>query len=97
LGYVGTPELLKSHPWVLNKNEILKRKCFLALFGTITTAIHFAWFCGAKKITFIGCNPSSGSFEHDPRMGGKMIYGPEKVHENTLLLPQYFDIQVEHL
>jgi len=88
---------ISKHSWLLDRNEVLKRNRFLALFGTITTAIHFAWFCGAKKITFIGCNPFSGSIEHDPRVGGKMIYSPEMVHQNTLLLPKYFDIHTEHI
>ena len=29
--------------------------------GTIHTAIHFAWLCGASKITFIGCDGFAGS------------------------------------
>ncbi|MFM8312789.1 MAG: hypothetical protein ACKOA8_00720 [Deltaproteobacteria bacterium] len=94
---VADDNFFKTHDWLLDKNEVLIRNRFLALFGTITTAMHFAWFCGAKKLIMIGCNPYSGSVDHDPRIGGTMTCGPDMVHKNTVLLPRYLNIEVEHL
>jgi len=47
--------------------------------GTIHTAIHFAWLCGATEITFIGCDGAeSAGLAYDKRIavrsGGKPLH-----------------------
>lgn len=62
-------------PWKIDTREAVAKDGRLYLHsGTIHTAIHFAWLCGAKEIVFIGCdgyekwNTSSADTAYDPRI-----------------------------
>ena len=91
-------EWFLDHYQLRDKDQVAKRNRLLACFGSGTTAIHFAWFTGCKKITFIGCNPKLLTDEYDPRIGeqGKMIYCPDKVKENNRILPEMLGLEVVH-
>ena len=97
-------EFLETHPWLLDKKEVIRRNRLLAGFGSVTTAIYMAWFVGAKQVTMIGCNPDSQSAAHDDRlckMGlsphKAMIYGPDKIKENTRVMPDLLGLNVLHV
>jgi hypothetical protein len=83
-----------------DKDEIERKNRLLACFGSATTAIHFAWFSGCNKITFIGCNPDLDTFSYDPRIisdsGTKMLSSPSKVKENNRILPRMLGLNVVH-
>ena len=81
-----------------DKDLIASRNRLLACFGSATTAIHFAWFSGCGKITFIGCNPDVMGGQYDSRIGqqGEMIYDPDKVKENNRILPKMLGLRVVH-
>lgn len=89
--------------WFLNhfnlrdKDEVSKKNRLLACFGSATTAIHFAWFSGCKKVTFVGCNPDSNTNDYDLRIRkGKMAYSPDKVKQNNRILPKMLGLNVVH-
>lgn len=54
--------------WALDKDKVLTRKTFCAHIGSISTLIHFLWFCGVKKILGIGINNTYTTLKHDPRI-----------------------------
>lgn len=54
--------------WALDKDHILKHKTFCAHIGSITTLIHFLWFCGTQRILGIGINNIYTTLNHDPRI-----------------------------
>jgi hypothetical protein len=80
-----------------DKDEIERKNRLLACFGSATTAIHFAWFTGCKKVTFVGCNPDLDTDDYDPRISsGKMLFDPKKVKENNRVLPKMLGLNVVH-
>ena len=97
-------EFLETHSWLLDKEEVSNRNRLMSGFGSVTTVFHMAWFVGAKKVTMIGCNPELPTNAHDDRlikMGlsphKKMIYGGDKIKENTRVLPVLLGLNVEHV
>lgn len=87
---------LDKHKFLLDRDEVAERNMLLAGFGSATTAIHAAWFAGAKKVTFIGCNPDVEGIQRDPRIGGKLNYGPDLVKANNRMLPKLLGLNFIH-
>ncbi len=55
------------------KDELARTRELFTDQGTIHSLLHFVWFCGVRKVTFIGCDgieakPESGAVV-DPRTG----------------------------
>lgn len=97
-------EFLETHSWLLDREEVTRRKRLMSGFGSVTTAIYMAWYVGAKKVTMIGCNPDSPTAAHDERLNPmglspykKMLYGPDKIKENTREMPRLLGLNVEHI
>lgn len=91
-------ERFLDHFRLRNKDEVARKNRLLACFGSATTAIHFAWFTGCKKVTFIGCNPHSDTNAYDPRIAqGSMAFSPYKVKQNNKILPNFLGLEVEYL
>lgn len=93
---VANEYFFQTHSWLLDKGEVVKRNRLLAFFGSVTTVIYMAWFVGAEKVTMIGCNPESTDARHDLRLGGKMLYQPDKIKQSTRILPELLRLNVVH-
>ena len=40
--------------------------------GTIHSLLHFVWFCGFRRVTFVGCDgPGPGPAAYDPRLANR--------------------------
>lgn len=66
--YENNLSLSNFPDWVLDKEKVCDKNCLFGHTGTITTLLHFIWFCNFNKITFIGCNPKFISSGHDKRI-----------------------------
>lgn len=94
---VITKAFVRRNSWMLDRDQVVQKNRLMALFGSATTALHLAWLMGATRVTMIGCNPDSATDRHDRRIEGKMIFSPDKVKQNTRLVPEYFDLRVTHI
>jgi len=95
---------IKKFPnWCLDKNEIIKQKSLFAHTGSITTLIHFMWFCGIQKATMIGCCPQYYKHHcHDERISkqsGRVgsSFDLEAIITNQLVFLEYFNIEADYL
>ena len=80
------------YPWLLNKDEVIKKNTILGFFGTITTVLYMSWFMGCSEPRMIGCDPNSLTDTHDKRIGGAMIYEPAKIKRNQKALTKKLDL-----
>lgn len=94
---VANEYFFRTHSWLYDKDEVVKRNRLVAFFGSVTTVIYMAWFVGANKITMIGCNPDTVDDRHDLRIGGKMLYQPDKIKQSTRILPEILRLNVIHI
>ena len=58
--------------------------------GTIHSLLHFVWFCGFRRVTFVGCDgPGRGPAAYDPRLDNRSASAPADyagiVHVQRLL------------
>ncbi len=51
----------------MNRNQLAEAKQLFTHTGTIHSLLHFAWFCGFKKITFIGCDCITDTQSLEPK------------------------------
>lgn len=58
----------RSRQWVAEHERLYQHS------GTIHTAMHFAWLCGAAKLILVGCSGDSKGY--DPRL--EVSYGPAR-------------------
>ncbi len=86
---IKIPRQLYGYRWALDKwlqlgiqglTEVTKvglsRNCELFLnSGTIHSAIHFAWLCGAHGIIFIGCDGIQGPYDRRIALRGSKLVG----------------------
>jgi hypothetical protein len=94
---VITKAFMRQNAWMLDRDQVVEKNRLMALFGSTTTALHLAWLMGATRVRMIGCNPDSTTDRHDSRIEGKMTFSPDKVKQNTRLVPGYFDLRVTHV
>ena len=92
-----TEEFARRHSWMFDREQVVLKNRLMALFGSVTTALHLVWLMGAKHVKMIGCDPNSDSDRHDRRIEGRMVYSPEKVKKNTQLVPEYLQLAVTHI
>jgi len=52
----------------LDRNEVAGKRELYRNTGTIHSLLHFVWYCGFKKIRFIGCDGSTCGSTYDPRL-----------------------------
>lgn len=88
----------KLPEWTLDKDYIAKKSNLACKPGTITSLLHFLWFCGFGNILGIGINPATVNQPHDPKiLQAKYIYDPllngeappEKIARIKELKPDY--------
>lgn len=90
-------EWFLDHFQLRDRDEVSRKNRLMACFGSTTTAIHFAWFSGCKKVTFVGCNPDLETNSYDPRIrSGEMMFSPKKVKENNRILPKMLGLNAVH-
>jgi hypothetical protein len=53
---------------LMNREQIAQLKQLYTHTGTIHSVLHFAWFCGFTKVTFIGCDGITVGTGYDPRL-----------------------------
>lgn len=82
--------------WLLDKKQVALKNRLAACYGSATTALHFAWFAGAQRVTMIGCNPDTPPV-HDARIGGKLVSAPELVQESLAVMPNILGLEVVHV
>jgi hypothetical protein len=86
----------QEHNWLYDKDEVVSRNRILAFFGSVTTTLYMAWFVGANKITMIGCDPRTINDDHDVRLGGKMLFQPEKIRKSVNVLSNILHLNIIH-
>ena len=86
----------QEHNWLYDKDEVVSRNRILAFFGSVTTTLYMAWFVGANKITMIGCDPHTIDDNHDIRLGGKMLYQPDKIKQSVETLSNILHLNIIH-
>jgi hypothetical protein len=94
---VITDAFARKHSWMFDRDKVVQKNRLMALFGSVTTALHLAWLMGVKDVDMIGCNPDSPSNRHDRRIEGRMVHSPEKVKQNTRLVPAFLQLAVTHI
>jgi len=60
----------------MNRDQLAEAKQLFTHTGTIHSLLHFAWFCGFKKITFIGCDCITDTAALDPKFQSTDGYDP---------------------
>lgn len=87
----------EKYNWLLDKDEVIKRNRIATSFGTISTVIYMLWFVGCQECIFIGCDPESGNYKHDNRIGGEMIYAPKQIFENQRVMIEMLELNAIYL
>jgi len=54
--------------WTLDKKYMIEHNILFSHWGSITSLIHFIWFCGAKKAIGIGISKDYENSNHDSRI-----------------------------
>ena len=88
--------------YLRDKDNIAKNGHLYLRTGTIHTAIHFAWLCGAARLTFIGCDgkePAGASYDARiaVRSGGKPLHVFQRIREHQDWLCEALRLPVEYL
>lgn len=67
--------------------------------GTIHTAIHFAWFCGADEITFIGCDGVRQGYEKrlEDRSQGVNLEVHDSIRNTTDLICRDLGLETSYI
>jgi hypothetical protein len=83
-------EQKKEELLYMNRDQLAQAKQLFTHTGTIHSLLHFAWFCGFKKITFIGCDciTDTASLEakfqtpdgYDPRLENRTRPAPGRTY-----------------
>jgi hypothetical protein len=60
----------------MNRDQLAEAKQLFTHTGTIHSLLHFVWFCGFKKITFIGCDCITDTASLDPKFQTSDGYDP---------------------
>ena len=55
--------------WQLDKEYCARHNRLAIRYGSLSAAIHFAWFAGAKSVLGVGINPQTAELGYDPRIG----------------------------
>jgi len=92
-----TEEFFQQHAWLLNRDIVAEKNTIASFSGSVTTALYISWFMGCLEPTLVGCNPESLTDNHDPRIGGAMIYDPAKIRRNQILLTQILGLKPIYL
>jgi hypothetical protein len=61
---------------LMNRDQIAQARQLYTHTGTIHSALHFIWFCGFKKVTFIGCDGITDTRHLDPKLQMGNGYDP---------------------
>lgn len=92
--------------WSWNKDYICQKRCLVGNGGSITTLIHFLWFCGFNSILGVGIDPNSVTADHDARIVevasqqrkiiGRCI-GLKNILQNMLLYFDWFGMNADYV
>src|SRR5208283_5301603 len=86
---------------LLTRAELAKQPTLAVKFGTATPIIHFLWFCGVRRVDFIGCDgindkdyvrQLTGGKDYDPRIE---IHQPGKAGWNNTNIRACQDMMIE--
>jgi hypothetical protein len=71
---------------LMTRDEIADWQKLVIHSGTVHSALHFAWFCGVKRVTFIGCDgihpgqvtaaSPDVEYGYDPRLKNRSYSSP---------------------
>jgi hypothetical protein len=91
-------EQSKEDLLTMTRDQIADLKQLYTHTGTIHSALHFIWFCGFKRVRFVGCDAGGG---YDPRIAN--LSGSTARSEYTTIgqaqkiLTQLFGLEAEYL
>ena len=92
-----TQDWMDQHEWLARSVEVVHGLTLMMFHGTITTALHLAFLAGPCTLELIGCNPHTTKDDHDIRIGGRMLYEPDKVRLNQINIMKWLDLQPRYL
>jgi hypothetical protein len=85
---------------LMDRPKIARLQQLYTHTGTIHSLLHFVWFCGFKRVTFIGCGGSTAS-GYDPRLVNRSRSTPSPTYsaifEAQKLLTTLFGLEAEYL
>jgi hypothetical protein len=81
----------------LNRNDIAVREELFVHSGTIHSLVHFIWFCGFRRVVYIGCDGKDG---YDHRLQNRSRSSPghyKTIRKAQDLLMALFGIEATYL
>jgi len=86
--------------WAFDKDYIAKSSSLLSHCGSITTILHFLWYCGVKEVIGVGIGSDDVTLYHDGRImdlgSNKKCDGVVKIIQNQSRYFKEFGIKCRY-
>lgn len=104
----GGKDVTSFDSWVFDKDYMAYSGKLLGHAGSITTLLHFLWYCGFRSILGVGIQPMSyGAWSHDPRIfrearkydvkASGFCPGLRQINKNQLVYMRVFGFDVTYV
>ena len=89
--------------WCLDRGLVVDKNALFGHTGSITSLIHFLWFCGIQKVRMIGCCPHFYPYHrHDTRLSALSgrrgsLFDLAAIIPNQIQFLEFFGVEAEYI